>query len=188
MSLVPSSLSQLGASLRSLWVRRLQVTQVGKQWQVVLAPPPAVAVDTGSQAVAKHLAMMSPLRRHRMRRQLSQLLRTHPRARSIFRHLAVVEHALRMQNTGVFAKLPPAVLKEALDQLQTLVSDWTALGLHDLRATLLRGLAQPQVAAAPSRQADALPIDIRPGVQVEEASVSRFIEAERNWLPAQAHP
>ena len=185
MSLVPFRLRRLGGSLRSLLIRRLRVTHVGRQWQVVLEPPPAAA-STHEQAVAKHLAAMSPQRRHRMRGQLSQLLRRHPRARAIFRHLAAVEHSLRAP--GAFAGLPPSVLRAALEQLHTLVTDWTALGLHDLRATLQYALNLRGLPTAALRQPDLLPIDLGRGLQIQDASVSMFIEAQRDWFPAQEHP
>jgi hypothetical protein len=187
MSLVPFRLRRLGGSLRSLLIRRLRVTQVGWQWHVVLEPSPTVAAGTQDQAVARHLAAMSPQRRHRMRAQLSQLLRRHPRARSIFRHLAAVEHSLRAADASVFVALPPAVLRAAQEQLYTLVTDWTALGLHDLRATLLCALKQHGLPSMANLAPEVHPIDFGRGVQVRDASVFMFIEAERGWFPVQEH-
>ena len=183
MSLVSFRLRRLGGSLRSLLIRRLRVTHVGRQWHVVLEPP-WPAASTHDKAVAKHLAAMSPQRRHRMRGQLSQLLRRHPRARSIFRHLAAVEHSLRVPGASAFAELPASVLRAAQQQLQTLVTDWTALGLHDLRATLKVALDQRGFPATAISQSEVLPMDFGRGLQVQDASVSMFIEAERDWFPA----
>ncbi len=183
MSLASFGQRLLGGSLRSLLMRRLRVTHVGRQWHVVLEPAPAVA-SPHDQAVAKHLAAMSPQRRHRMRGQLSQLLRRHPRARAIFRHLAAVEHALRVPGACAFADLPPCVLRAAQAQLHTLVTDWTALGLHDLRATLQVALNQRAIPTTAIGHPDVLPIDFGSGLQVQDASVSMFMEAHGDWFPA----
>jgi len=186
MSLVPIRLRRLARSLRSLLVRRLRVTQVGRQWQVVFEPPPTAVADHGDQAVAKHLAAMSLQRRHCMRAQLSQLLGRHPRARHIFRPLAAVEHSLRAENPSSFAALPPAVLRAAQEQLQTLVTDWSALGLNDLRTTLQHALKLHDLPASPTPVMDTRPADSGFGLHVQDASVSMFIEAERDWPPARA--
>jgi hypothetical protein len=186
MSLVPIRLRRLGGSLRGLLVRNLRLTQVGRQWQVVLEATPAPAAPTHDEAVAKHLAAMSPQRRHRMRRQLSALLRRHPKAREIFRHLALVEQSLRSTTASRFARLPPKVLRAAQEQLLALVTDWSELGLQDLRATLQLALKEHGISMMSTPQPDALSIDLGRGVQVQDASVSMFMEAEGNWFAAAA--
>ena len=129
-----------------------------------------------------HMAAMSPQRLHRMRRQLSHVMRRHPGARSIFRHLTAVEGSLRRRDASAFASLPTSVLSAALEQLQTVVTDWSALGLHDLRAALQFALERRGHAAKPPVVTDALPMDFARGLHVQEASVSMFVEAERGWF------
>jgi len=181
MNFVSNRLRRLSDSLHGLLFRPMRVTRVGRQWQVAFAPPPAVTVDTRREAVMAHLAAMSPQRLHRMRRQLSHLMRRHPGARAIFRHLTAVEYSLRRRDGSAFASLPTSVLSAALEQLQTVVGDWSALGLHDLRAAMQFALAQRGHATTPPVVADALPMDFARGLHVQDASVSMFIEAEHGW-------
>jgi hypothetical protein len=70
------------------------------------------------------------------RAELARLLDDDPGLRSTLRHLAFVEHALEKKGWRSLYKVPPDVLKQALAQLEDLVTNWSAEGLACLRSKM----------------------------------------------------
>lgn len=73
---------------------------------------------------------------HLILAQLGDLLDTLPGSRKTLRHLHAVERALAKQGVRVLHKLPLNVLQHALDQLETLVTNWSPVGLANLRSKM----------------------------------------------------
>jgi hypothetical protein len=68
--------------------------------------------------------------------QLSALLAEYPEARSTLRHLVFVEGAVRKKGLKVLHKLPLDLLQRALEQLEGLVTNWSPVGLANLRSKM----------------------------------------------------
>lgn len=121
----------------------------------------------------------------RMLAALKDVLDRHAASRSVLLHLGRVEQALQQQGLDGLQGVPAEVLRRALMQLETLVSDWSEGSLAGLRAQLKAALAKPGRAAGPSRRsggASGRHADFAESrVQVNEASVSTFMEARARW-------
>ena len=71
-----------------------------------------------------------------MRAQLAELLDTLPETRSAMRHLTFVEHALGKKGIRALHKVPLDVLQHALAQFEGLVTNWSPVGLANLRSKM----------------------------------------------------
>lgn len=69
-------------------------------------------------------------------RQLGELLDAMPGSRKTLRHLRVVEKALHREGLRVLHAVPLDVLQHALEQLEGLVSNWSPVGLANLRSKM----------------------------------------------------
>lgn len=127
--------------------------------------------------------------------QLRALLKRHPNARSVLRHLGYVEAALRKQGAEALDEVPVDVLKAALQQLESLVTNWQQEGLAELRSRLAVAVveraevqAAADAAAAAHPKTDAMDVDAR-RIHVTEASASDFEAAQAKWIaPAPGSP
>lgn len=119
----------------------------------------------------------------RMLAALKVVLDRHAAARSVLVHLRLVEQALQQRGLAGLQDVPTDVLHRALSQLETLVSDWSQGHLAALRAQLKSAMARPGRVAKPPRDgAAARHADFGESrVQVNEASVSTFMEARARW-------
>lgn len=72
----------------------------------------------------------------RARNELAALLDQDATLRSTLRHLAFVEHALEKKGWRGLYKVPLDVLQKSLQQLETLVSNWSPEGLACLRSKM----------------------------------------------------
>lgn len=68
--------------------------------------------------------------------QLGGLLAELPETRSALRHLVFVEHALQKKGVRALHKLPLDVLQRAHEQLESLVVNWSPVGLASLRSKM----------------------------------------------------
>lgn len=68
--------------------------------------------------------------------ELGALLAEYPEARSTLRHLVFVEGAVRKKGLKVLHKLPLDLLQRALEQLEGLVTNWSPVGLANLRSKM----------------------------------------------------
>lgn len=79
-------------------------------------------------------------RRHeelmQVRTELAALLNELPETRQTMKHLVFVEKALEKKGLKVLHKLPLDVLRRAHEQLENLVTNWTPLGLANLRSKM----------------------------------------------------
>ncbi len=72
----------------------------------------------------------------RARADLAALLDEDASLRSTMRHLAFIEQALAKKGWKALRKVPLDVLQRALDQLENLVTNWSAAGLACLRSKM----------------------------------------------------
>ena len=97
--------------------------------------------------------------------QLGVLLAEVPESRSALRHLVFVEAALQKKGLRALSKLPVELLERALEQLESLVTNWSPTGLASLRSKMAvaimdREHADPvvaQEAAATESVVDTMP-------------------------------
>ena len=71
-----------------------------------------------------------------IRKELAALLDDQPEARQTLRHLVFVEQALGKKGLRALHKLPLDVLQRALEQFESLVINWSPLGLANLRSKM----------------------------------------------------
>lgn len=68
--------------------------------------------------------------------QLAALLDEQPETRQTLRHLVFVEQALSKKGLRALHKLPLSVLQRSLEQLEGLVTNWSPVGLANLRSKM----------------------------------------------------
>ncbi len=117
-----------------------------------------------------------------MLKALKLVLDRHAASRTVLAHLSVVEQALEHRGLQALEDVPSDVLGRALSQLEMLVSDWSEVGIAALRAQIKGAMGRPgsvDVArgAPPKKSTD---FD-NSRLQVNEASVSTFMEARARW-------
>jgi hypothetical protein len=118
-----------------------------------------------------------------MLKALKLVLDRHGASRAVLAHLSVVEQALGHGGLQALEDVPADVLGKALSQLEMLVSDWSEAGIAALRAQIKAAMAKPGRIDVPR--------GTRPGkpstdfdnsrMQVNEASVSVFMDAQARW-------
>jgi hypothetical protein len=120
---------------------------------------------------------------HRMIKALKGVLDRHAASRSVLAHLSVVEQALEHGGLPALEDVPAEVLGRALSQLEMLVSDWSEAGIAALRAQIKAAMAKPgrfdvPRGAPPAKKQNDFD---NSRMQVNEASVSVFLDAQARW-------
>lgn len=120
-----------------------------------------------------------------MLKALKLVLDRHAASRSVLAHLSVVEQALGHGGLPALEDVPAEVLGKALSQLEMLVSDWSETGVAALRAQIKAAMAKPgrfDVARGAAQPVAKKSTDFdNSRLQVNEASVSVFMEARARW-------
>lgn len=101
-----------------------------------------------------------------IRRSLKALLDEHAANRKAMRHLAYMEHAIKKRGLAALQQVPYDLLKQALDQFERLVLNWSDEGLALLRSKMAVTLMQRE--PAPSTIA----MDDPPSESVSPASLA----------------
>ena len=103
-------------------------------------------------------------------------------ARSVLVHLSVLEKALGRHGLKALDELPPDVMRKAMSQLETLVSDWSNAHLAVLRAKLIAAVGKHERVNDRRSTAERLS-DFQDSnrLQVNEASVTTFMEVNAQW-------
>jgi hypothetical protein len=161
--------------LKRLFRRPVRLKRQGLDFKLVLDDPATRFGDTtmdGPKMTPSDTADVQA-----MRLELGAVLDRDPRSRSVLVHLNMLERALKTKGMKAFEDLPAELLRKAMAQLDTLVMDWSARGLTLLRARASGTLARTRISAG-TRQAD---FGDTTHVQVREASVTTFMEVEREW-------
>jgi hypothetical protein len=161
--------------LKRLFRRPVRLKRQGLDFKLVLDDP---ATRFGDAAMGgPKMTPSDTADVQAMRLELAAVLDRDPRSRSVLVHLNMLERALKTKGMKAFEDLPAELLRKAMAQLDTLVMDWSARGLTLLRARASGTLARTRISAG-TRQAD---FGDTTHVQVREASVTTFMEAEKEW-------
>jgi hypothetical protein len=149
---------------------RLVVKKIAKVPEVPLFPGMVV------------LKAISQEKQELMQKDLRQLLRQHPQTKTLLRHLAYVERTLRHDGLKAVDDLPLDVMSKALTQLETLVVNWSAMGLGEVRSRLSLLVKNKKILALQlGGTAHATEMDHSQRADVCEVSHSVFDEMERSW-------
>lgn len=113
---------------------------------------------------------------------LKALLDQQASSRTVLVHLVVLENALSQRGLKALQELPPDLLRRAMFQLETLVSDWSSVPLAALRAKLMAALVRHQGLKDKRSSAQRLSDfhdDKR--MQAGEISMTTFMEVNEQW-------
>lgn len=161
--------------LKRLFRRPVRLKRQGLDFKLVLDDPATRFGDTSMDGLKMTPSDTADVQA--MRLELAAVLDRDPRSRSVLVHLNMLERALKTKGMKAFEDLPAELLRKAMAQLDTLVMDWSARGLTLLRARASGTLARTRITAG-TRQPD---FGDTTHVQVREASVTTFMEAEQEW-------
>lgn len=169
--LAPFRWARRAQGLRRLLGRHVRLQRVGLDLRFVLEPDAAPAPARPSTRHAAPPGLPPPSRADLMWMldDLAEVLDSHPSARSVFPSLVLVERALGRRRGPALERLPDTVREDALELLDRLDGTGTRHGLALLRARLGGRDTAPQ------------PLPAGPAVQVQEASLTVFMEADREW-------
>lgn len=140
----------------------------------------------------------------RMSEALRALLDEHAGNRQVFRHLAAFERVFARKGLGAIERLSATDLRNALDEFESMVRNWSSAGLADLRSRIAVALIERNSAASVWIDANSVQPDARPArssfkwnrevaqeieremgghgsVDVDDVSVSRFEAAGGEW-------
>lgn len=161
--------------------RSIRVQGQGMQMRLVVEKMPVVPVAPEFPGMVK-LKTLSAEKQEIMRKDLRRLLRQHPQTKNLLRHLAYVERTLRHDGVQAMDDLPLDVLSKALEQLETLVVNWSASGLGEARSRLSLLVKNKQIVAQHlGRDAPMTEMDASQRADVCEVSHSVFEEMDRSW-------
>ncbi|MES1163890.1 MAG: hypothetical protein ABUL50_12585 [Rhizobacter sp.] len=114
-----------------------------------------------------------------IRRDLYRLLDQHPSSRLLVRHLATVEHTLATKGLAGFDALPVRVVAKALADLDSLVRDWSPVGLAELRSRMAVIVKMRPPGAEPVSTLVDQPSE---WADITEVDHAEFEEMERSWV------
>ena len=152
--------------LKRLLTGRLTLQRKRFDWQVVIVPPDC----DGSKGDTPG----SLSRVNEMGRQLGRLLDEQASSRAVLRHLDLLERLLNRRHAPDFDQLPASVLGGAHRQLSLLTGGSPRKAIAGLHSELLLALVRRGLAEPPA-------VERSGGVQVQEASLSQFMEADAQW-------
>ncbi len=135
MSLISRALNPLRQALRAFFVHDIALRKSSAGLSVVLeerATPDKTGKDGPEEALARKDREAVDL----ILVQLADVLADGPDTHSTLRHLVFVEHALNRKGLRALDKLPVDVLQRALEQLEGVVSNWSPVGLANLRSKM----------------------------------------------------
>jgi hypothetical protein len=161
--------------------RSIEVRGRGLQMRLVVKKV-VVASDAPQFPGMVSLKSLSKDRLALMQKELRGLLRQHPQTKKLLRHLAYVERTLRHDGLKAVDDLPLDVLSKALTQLESLVVNWSALGLGEMRSRLSLLVKNKKILALHmGGAAQATEMDHSQRADVCEVSHSVFEEMDRSW-------
>jgi hypothetical protein len=115
----------------------------------------------------------------KVRQHLSEVLDQHPQAREVMKYVRALERGLHKKGRFALDDLPVDVIRRALEQLDTLVTDWSLEGLATLRSKAAVAIAGRELVEA--ERAERRVSNESDDVEVEEASVTTFMQASEEW-------
>jgi len=183
-------------SWRDLFSKHVRLVRKGMDFRLVLMDPASAAAEKARRMKAKSDAKakpakpksrasqgLAPERLALMRRELRALLKRHEQARSLARHLAYFERALHKSEERAFDEVPVDVMRKALIQIEFLVSNWSQIGLAELRSRLSIAISdrEGEVQGAESVH-DMRHVKGGTAISVQDATVSQFMEMQQSWM------
>jgi len=135
MSAVPSWFKPLKQIVDAIFRHDLVLRRDASGVRVVLSDRARVAAP-GRKRPAEEAAAKQRQELALMRSQLATVLDELPQTRHTLQHLAFVDQALGKEGLCALDKLPPGLMRHALDQFEGLVSNWSPVGLASLRAKM----------------------------------------------------
>ncbi|MGA0610991.1 hypothetical protein [Caldimonas sp. KR1-144] len=175
-------------SWRQLLKHHVRLQRIGFDFRFVLVDPSDAAPSKKAKAAAppapKSRASqgLDAGRLALMRTELRMLMKRHPQARALARHLAYFERALHKSGARAYDEVPVEVLRKALIQIEFLVSNWSALGLAELRSRLSIAIGDREAELHGPESVQDLRALKGHAVSVQDATVSQFMEMQRSWL------
>lgn len=124
----------LRAAASAFFKHDLTLRREGDSVRVALESRPAPKSRKASRAEAVIQRENEELTQ--IRAELAALLNELPETRQTMRHLVFVEQALTKKGLRALHKLPLDVLQRALEQLEGLVTNWSPVGLANLRSKM----------------------------------------------------
>jgi hypothetical protein len=183
-----SLLLRLARGVKLLFTRDVRLERRGRTFHLVVDSENRTTPDDKG-LITRPVAAPAPAPAasdapSRMHGALRQLLAQHADARNLMRHLAFVERALRLSGPPALDGVPVEVLKKALVQLESLVTNWSSPGLAEMRSrlamlVLAHDAAHKQFRPTNSNLSD---FDTPERVEVSEATSADFEELERIWI------
>jgi hypothetical protein len=157
---------------------RLRLKRQGLNFQVLLEDPLEHLAEIKREAAVADSSEAAALRA-----ALKAVLDRHASSRKVLVHLRVLEKALRSRGLRAFEELPPELMRRAMFQLDTLVSDWSPAGLAALRSRLIAAMVKREGVSGRRGAAEQPLSDFGDGsrLQVAEGSVTTFMEVNEQW-------
>lgn len=132
--------------LRRVFFTDFSFYRVGKAVRIkVTAPAPKRTVKLPPTEVIRSFRVDEV---SLMRTELQVRFDARPGSRHVLRHLVALEAALNEHGIGFLNNVPSEVLVKGAAQLETLVDDWSGLGISLFRAKLVAAMAKPVDVAA----------------------------------------
>ena len=128
--------STLAKAVRAFFRHDLALRRGGGGLRIVLEDPALKRPADRPPTKAELAAARAEQELVQSRSELAQLLDQDAALRSKVRHLAFVEQALAKKGWRGLYKVPMELLQRALDQLETLVTNWSPVGLACLRSKM----------------------------------------------------
>ena len=160
---------------RGVLLSSVRLKRVGANIHVQLTP-------THAPAAPPAVVDKATLELQAMREDLKQLLDAHPMTRNLMRHLVYVDAALQRQGVAALSEVPVEVLDKAVEQLESLVTNWSNVRLADLRSKMSVAVVQRSRDAFygdAGERASAFHTASR--LQVDDVSHSMFMQIEESY-------
>lgn len=152
-------------AVKDLLSFQVRLRRRGRRWTLQLERPMPPQLATAKARASE--AFVSDLPMHTMQAELRRLLGQHREAPRFLRHLAYIERTLRLSGPEALSTLPIEVQRRGLEQLESIVMDWRAEGLAELRLRLTTLVADAQAQAQPA------------GFQPTNSALSDFLVSQR---------
>lgn len=181
-----SRTAQLVQRMRKLLGREIRLVRKGIDFHLVLqASPEEIGAHKRRHRSAHHRhgtlpPLMSAATLSAVQDALTAVLDRHARARSVLPSLALLERALRKSDGRGLECLPFDALNDGHTQLRRLMGDSPSQPILDLLDRIDDVIRR----VYPGCRADVHAKSSLPQIQIEEASLSTFVELERQWKRA----
>ena len=177
MNTVQRLFQPLHQALQAFFARDVQLRRGESGVELVLAERSAAGQAAGKPTLAQQAQSKERLELSMMQSQLAAVLDELPETRAALRHLVFVEQALLRKGWKALHKLPLDVLQRALEQLEGLITNWSAEGLANLRSKMAVAIIDREH-TDPDAEADAystkMPMEAQERAAAAQLSATTF--------------